>query len=34
MFWAWISLFGVTLADVYVYLVAAGVITDNAIFKL
>jgi hypothetical protein len=32
MFWAWTSLFGVTLADVYVYLVAAGVITDLRIF--
>jgi hypothetical protein len=28
MFWAWTSLFGVTLADVYVYLVAAEVIQD------
>jgi hypothetical protein len=32
MFWAWTSLFGVTLADVYVYLVAAGVITDFRLF--
>jgi hypothetical protein len=34
MFWAWTSLFGVTLADLYVWLVAAGIITDNALFTL
>jgi hypothetical protein len=28
MFWAWISLFGVTLADLYVLLVASGTIRD------
>ena len=32
MFWAWTSLFGVTLADVYVYLVASGRITDIRLF--
>jgi hypothetical protein len=28
MFWAWISLFGVALADLYVRLVATGTIID------
>ena len=28
MFWAWTSLFGVGLADFYVWMVAAGTITD------
>jgi hypothetical protein len=28
MLWAWVSLFGVALADFYVYLLAKGVITD------
>jgi hypothetical protein len=28
MFWAWTSLFGVTFADLYVWLVAAGWIVD------
>ena len=28
MFWAWVSLFGVALADLYVFLLARGVITD------
>ena len=28
MFWAWTSLFGVTLADLYVWMVASGRITD------
>lgn len=28
MFWAWISLFSVALADLYVYLLCLGVITD------
>jgi hypothetical protein len=32
MLWAWTSLFGVTLADLYVYLVAAGKITDVRLF--
>jgi hypothetical protein len=32
MFWAWTSLFGVTLADVYVLLVATGTITDVRLF--
>jgi hypothetical protein len=26
--WAWVSLFGVSLTDLYVRLVATGVITD------
>jgi hypothetical protein len=34
MFWAWTSLFGVTLADLYVWLVAADVITDPILFVL
>ncbi|MEX2317265.1 MAG: hypothetical protein WD669_08945 [Pirellulales bacterium] len=33
MLWAWTSLFGVTFADLYVWLVASGTITDNALFK-
>jgi hypothetical protein len=28
MFWAWVSLFGVALADLYIFLLARGVITD------
>jgi hypothetical protein len=32
MFWAWTSLFGVTLADVYVLLVASGTIRDVRLF--
>jgi hypothetical protein len=32
MFWAWTSLFGVTLADLYVWLVASGRITDIRLF--
>jgi hypothetical protein len=28
MLWAWVSLFGVALADLYVFLLARGVITD------
>ncbi len=28
MFWAWVSLFSVALADLYVFLLAKGVITD------
>jgi hypothetical protein len=32
MFWAWVSLFGVTFADLYVWLVASGRITDVRIF--
>ena len=31
MAWAWTSLISVTLADVYIRLVAIGVITDPAI---
>jgi hypothetical protein len=31
MGWAWISLISVTLADVYVRLLAVGVISDPAI---
>jgi hypothetical protein len=32
MFWAWTSLFGVTLADLYVFLVAAGRLSDPILF--
>jgi hypothetical protein len=32
MFWAWTSLFGVTFADLYVWLVASGRITDIRLF--
>lgn len=32
MFWAWVSLFAVTFADLYVWLVASGRITDVKIF--
>jgi hypothetical protein len=32
MFWAWTSLFGVTFADLYVWMVASGRITDIRIF--
>jgi hypothetical protein len=32
MFWAWTSLFGVTFADLYVWLVASGRVTDIRIF--
>jgi hypothetical protein len=32
MFWAWTSLFGVTLADLYVYMVASGRIHDIRLF--
>jgi hypothetical protein len=32
MFWAWTSLFGVTLADLYVWMVASGRITDPILF--
>jgi len=32
MFWAWTSLFGVTFADLYVWMVASGRITDLRIF--
>jgi hypothetical protein len=32
MFWAWVSLFGVTFADLYVWMVASGRITDFRIF--
>lgn len=32
MFWAWTSLFGVTLADLYVWMVASGRIHDFRIF--
>ncbi len=28
MLWAWVSLFGVALADLYIFLLARGVITD------
>jgi len=28
MFWAWVSLFSVALADLYIFLLAKGVITD------
>jgi hypothetical protein len=34
MFWAWTSLFGVTFADLYVYLVSARVISDPILFVL
>jgi hypothetical protein len=34
MFWAWTSLFGVTLADLYVWMVASGRIRDIVLFKL
>jgi len=34
MFWAWTSLFGVTLADFYVWMAASGRISDSVIFKL
>jgi hypothetical protein len=34
MFWAWTSLFGVTLADLYVWMVASGRLRDVVIFKL
>jgi hypothetical protein len=32
MFWAWTSLFGVTLADLYIYMVASGRIHDIRLF--
>jgi hypothetical protein len=32
MFWAWTSLFGVTLADLYVYMVASERISDPVLF--
>jgi hypothetical protein len=32
MFWAWTSLFGVTIADLYVWMVASGRITDIRLF--
>jgi hypothetical protein len=32
MFWAWTSLFGVTFADLYVWLVASGQIKDVELF--
>jgi hypothetical protein len=34
MLWAWVSLFGVTLADFYVWMVASGRITDRVLFVL
>ncbi len=34
MFWAWTSLFGVTLADFYVWMVASGRIRDLELFVL
>ena len=34
MFWAWTSLFGVTLADVYVYMVSSGRFSDPILFVL
>jgi hypothetical protein len=34
MFWAWTSLFGVTFADFYVWMVASGRVRDMVIFKL
>jgi hypothetical protein len=34
MFWAWTSLFGVTLADLYVWMVASGRIRDLQLFVL
>ena len=34
MFWAWTSLFGVTLADLYVWMVASGRIADPVLFVL
>jgi hypothetical protein len=34
MLWAWTSLFGVTFADLYVWMVAAGTITDPVLFVL
>jgi len=34
MFWAWTSLFGVTIADLYVWMVASGRITDPILFVM
>jgi hypothetical protein len=34
MFWAWTSLFGVTLADMYVWMVASGRFSDPILFVL
>lgn len=33
-FWAWVSLFGVALTDLYIRLVSSGVITDYVFFKV